>query len=68
MHVEESVRIQEVSARFANSRSQCMYRFQLVKQNGGWKINGITQQVLWNEGTASRQKGSQQRNRAWSLN
>jgi 3-phenylpropionate/cinnamic acid dioxygenase small subunit len=40
------------------STSHCMYRFQLVKQNGGWKINGITQKVLWNKGTAPLQKGS----------
>ncbi|HEU0296039.1 MAG TPA: nuclear transport factor 2 family protein [Anaerolineales bacterium] len=37
--------------------SHCMYMFQLVKQNGGWKINGITQKVLWNEGMASLHKG-----------
>jgi len=33
--------------------SHCFYTFQLVKQNGGWRINGITQKVLWNEGKAS---------------
>jgi hypothetical protein len=38
--------------------SHCIYIFQLVKQNGDWKINGITQKVLWNEGTASLHKGS----------
>jgi len=38
--------------------SHCFYTFQLVKQNGGWKINGITQKVLWNEGKASLHKGS----------
>lgn len=39
--------------------SHCFYVFQLVKQTGGWKINGITQRVLWNEGTASLHRGSQ---------
>ena len=38
--------------------SHCVYTFQLVKQTGGWKINGITQKVLWNEGNASLHKGS----------
>jgi 3-phenylpropionate/cinnamic acid dioxygenase small subunit len=38
--------------------SHCIYMFLLVKQNGGWKINGITQKVLWNEGMASLHKGS----------
>ena len=41
--------------------SHCFYTFQLVKQNGGWKINGITQKVLWNEGTASLHEGSNKR-------
>ena len=38
--------------------SHCFYTFQLIKQNGGWKINGITQKVLWNEGTASLHTGA----------
>jgi SnoaL-like protein len=38
--------------------SHCVYEFQLTKQNAGWKINGITQKVLWNEGTASIHKGA----------
>ena len=38
--------------------SHCFYTFQLVKQNGGWRINGITQKVLWNEGKAALHKGS----------
>lgn len=33
--------------------SHCFYIFQLVQQKGEWKISGITQKVLWNEGTAS---------------
>ena len=38
--------------------SHCIYKFQLVKQTGGWKINGITQKVLWNEGQASLHQGA----------
>jgi hypothetical protein len=33
--------------------SHCFYIFQLVKQKGEWKISGITQKVLWNEGKSS---------------
>jgi hypothetical protein len=33
--------------------SHCVYIFQLTEQNSEWKINGITQKILWNEGTAS---------------
>jgi len=38
--------------------SHCIYTFQLTKQNGEWKINGITQRVLWNEGQASLHPGA----------
>jgi hypothetical protein len=38
--------------------SHCIYTFQLVKQNKGWKINGITQKVLWNQGTNALHKDS----------
>ena len=38
--------------------SHCIYTFQLVRQNGDWKINSITQKVLWNEGKGSLHKGS----------
>jgi hypothetical protein len=38
--------------------SHCVYEFQLMKQTSDWKINGITQKVLWNEGTASIHKGA----------
>ena len=38
--------------------SHCIYTFQLTKQNGEWKINGITQKVLWNEGQASLHQGA----------
>jgi hypothetical protein len=38
--------------------SHCVYNFQLIKLNGDWKINGITQKVLWNEGTSSLHKGA----------
>jgi 3-phenylpropionate/cinnamic acid dioxygenase small subunit len=38
--------------------SHCIYTFRLAKENGGWKINSITQKVLWNEGDSSLHKGS----------
>jgi 3-phenylpropionate/cinnamic acid dioxygenase small subunit len=38
--------------------SHCVYMFQLVKQNNNWRISGITQKVLWNEGTSSLHKGA----------
>ena len=38
--------------------SHCVYIFQLTKQESDWKISGITQKVLWNEGTASIHKGA----------
>lgn len=38
--------------------SHCVYIFQLTKQESNWKINGITQKVLWNEGTPSIHKGA----------
>ncbi|HET9913820.1 MAG TPA: nuclear transport factor 2 family protein [Anaerolineales bacterium] len=38
--------------------SHCVYEFQLTKQGSQWKISGITQKVLWNEGTASIHKGA----------
>lgn len=38
--------------------SHCIYTFQLTKQNGEWKINGITQKVLWNEGQVSLHQGA----------
>ena len=38
--------------------SHCVYIFQLIKQNGVWKISGITQKVLWNEGTSSIHGGA----------
>jgi 3-phenylpropionate/cinnamic acid dioxygenase small subunit len=33
--------------------SHCVYEFQLTKRNADWKISGITQGVLWNEGQAA---------------
>ena len=39
--------------------SHCIYTFQLVKLESSWKISGITQKVLWNEGTSSLHKGAQ---------
>lgn len=38
--------------------SHCVYTFQLMKQDENWKISGITQKVLWNEGTSSIHKGA----------
>ncbi len=39
--------------------SHCVYIFQVTKQqHGDWKISGITQKVLWNEGKASIHKGA----------
>jgi len=38
--------------------SHCVYMFQLAKLNADWKISGITQKVLWNEGTSSIHKGT----------
>ncbi len=38
--------------------SHCVYEFQLTKEASEWKISGITQRVLWNEGTGSIHKGA----------
>jgi hypothetical protein len=38
--------------------SHCVYIFQLIKQDDDWKISGITQKILWNEGTSSIHKGA----------
>ena len=38
--------------------SHCVYIFQLQKQEFGWKISGITQKVLWNDGKSSIHKGA----------
>ncbi|HLO15163.1 MAG TPA: nuclear transport factor 2 family protein [Anaerolineales bacterium] len=38
--------------------SHCSYIFQLSKQESVWKISGITQNVLWNEGTSALYKGA----------
>ena len=38
--------------------SHCVYIFQLTRTWGSWKISGITQKVLWNEGTSSIHKGA----------
>ena len=38
--------------------SHCVYEFQLTRQGSGWKISGITQKILWNEGTPSIHKGA----------
>jgi SnoaL-like protein len=36
--------------------THCVYTFKLVKVKFDWKISGITQKVLWNEGTSSIHK------------
>lgn len=38
--------------------THCVYTFQLIKLNGDWKINGITQKVLWNDGQSSIHSGA----------
>ena len=38
--------------------SHCVYIFQLTRQDADWKISGITQKVLWNEGTSSIHQGA----------
>ena len=38
--------------------SHCVYIFQLEKHDSDWKISGITQKVLWNDGTSSIHKGA----------
>jgi|SRR5581483_7059167 len=38
--------------------SHCVYVFQLTKPDSDWKITGITQKVLWNEGTSSIHQGA----------
>lgn len=36
--------------------SHCFYIFQLTKLDSEWKISGITQRILWNEGSSSIHK------------
>jgi len=38
--------------------SHCFYIFQLVQQRGEWRISGITQKVLWNDGKPSIHSGA----------
>jgi hypothetical protein len=38
--------------------THCVYIFQLIKLNGDWRINGITQKVLWSDGNSSIHKGA----------
>lgn len=38
--------------------SHCVYIFQLTKLYVDWKISGITQKILWNEGTSSIHRGA----------
>ena len=37
--------------------THCVYIFQLTKRDDAWRISGITQKVLWSEGTSSIHKG-----------
>ena len=38
--------------------THCVYIFQLIRQDANWKISGVTQKVLWNDGDASIHKGA----------
>jgi len=38
--------------------SHCVYEFQLTRNEADWKISGITQKILWNEGNPSIHKGA----------
>src|SRR5688572_20185702 len=38
--------------------SHCVYIFQLEKHDSDWRISGITQKVLWNEGASSIHMGA----------
>jgi hypothetical protein len=38
--------------------SHCVYTFHLTQQESAWKISGITQKILWNEGTPPIHKGA----------
>ncbi len=38
--------------------SHCIYTFRLTKIESDWKISGITQKVLWNDGTSSIHTGA----------
>lgn len=38
--------------------SHCIYEFQLLNDGAGWKISGITQKIMWNEGSSSIHKGA----------
>lgn len=38
--------------------SHCVYEFQVIKQETHWKIGGIKQRILWNEGSPSIHQGA----------
>lgn len=40
----------------AQFTTHCIYNFRLRRARGGWKIAGITQKVLWNEGNPAIHK------------
>ena len=38
--------------------THCIYTFTVIKDAAGWKINAITQKVLWSEGQAAIHSGA----------
>jgi hypothetical protein len=38
--------------------THCVHIFQLIKLNEDWRISGITQKVLWNDGKSSIHSGA----------
>ncbi len=40
--------------------THCLYQFQLALVAGAWRITGITQKVLWNDGNAAIHVGAAQ--------
>lgn len=38
--------------------THCIYHFHLVQEAGAWKIDRITQNILWNSGQASLRAGA----------
>lgn len=44
-----------------NFTTHCIYTFNLQKINSAWKITGIIQKVIWNEGDPSIHRGVKQK-------
>ncbi|MBE0669929.1 MAG: nuclear transport factor 2 family protein [Anaerolineales bacterium] len=38
--------------------THCLYTFRLVNEAGTWKIGGITQKILWNNGSPEIHRGA----------